>query len=552
MLVQLAIRNIVLIEQVDLTFGAGFCVLTGETGSGKSILLDALGLALGARSESGLLRQGADQGSVTACFQVEAFPHLLDWLRDRDLPADESTLMLRRVLTSDGKNRAYVNDAPVRVGTLQQLGEKLVEIHGQHMQRGLTESATHRALLDAFGQCQAEARETLVAYTKWQGYLEQRSALQESLAAAQREEAYLRHIVTELDALSPEEGEDARLADERTLLQQQAKSVQQIEDALSQLHGSPTVLQAVQSAIRTLTRSGESSEALATPLTALDTAQEALLEAVDALERLQQQSGDARALDRVQERLFALRDAARKHRIPVEELAGFHVSCKAKLAQLEGAEADLSALDTACRESREHYLHHAELLSVMRSDAAQSLGTQVEQELAHLRMGSCRFAVSCERLPEDQWHGEGVDKVQFIASTNPGMPVGPIGRMASGGELSRLMLAVKAVLARVYAVPVMVFDEIDTGVGGATASSIGERLAALATHGQQVIAVTHLPQVAACGAHHYAIRKDQSREVTRTEVVALTRDERREELARMLAGSHVTPEARAAAETLLG
>jgi DNA repair protein RecN (Recombination protein N) len=552
MLLQLAIRDIVLIEQANIPFAAGLCVLSGETGAGKSILLDSLGLAIGSRAESRLVRAGKEQGVVTAEFDVSGHVALHAAIADLGLELEGDQLIIRRILTADGKSRCFINDQPVSVTALKSIGEMLVEIHGQHDQRGLLDPSSHRDLLDDFGGLDAPRKQVETAYGVWKTKAAALAELQEQVAKAQAEEAYLRHMQGELEALKPQAGEEETLAEKRQFMMHGEKRIAAIQSALDELQGNTSVATSLHAAVRMLTRS-TALEASATDkvMETLERAAIEVDEAISELERIAQESQFSPAeLERVEERLFSLRGLARKHNVSVDELKPLLDDTTAKLALLENQTTSMGALEAEVAEARAGYARLAEALSAKRKKTAAALQTAVMAELEGLKMAGTKVQVSLEPLPEDNWQAEGIDKVAFLASTNPGSPAAPLHKIASGGELSRFMLALKVAMRDVRSTPTVIFDEIDTGTGGAVADAIGRRLAKLGEVAQ-VLVVTHLPQVAARGGHHLHVSKAVADGATRTQVVALPQAERQEELARMLAGEAITDEARAAAQKLM-
>ncbi|HEX7693987.1 MAG TPA: DNA repair protein RecN [Sphingomonas sp.] len=551
MLTSLAIRDVVLIEALDLDFAAGLGVLTGETGAGKSILLDALGLALGARADSGLVRQGAAQAVVTASFDT---PHdggpIASLLAENALDIDPGEpLIIRRVVKADGGSRAFVNDQPASAGLLRELGQHLVEVHGQHDDRGLLNPRGHRALLDAFGRCRAGG--VAQAYRAWRDAEDALAVARAEIDAAARDRDYLAHAVAELRQLAPEPGEEDALAERRRGMQRAEKIAEDIAALDDYLGGSEGGLARLRQAARVLERVADAHPALGEALAAIDRAinEAALGEDQMAVARAALMF-DPRALEEDEARLFDLRAMARKHRVQPDELAEFAEQMAARLATIEAGEEGLAALDRNVAETRALYEKAADALSAERHDAAARLDTAVAGELAPLKLDTARFRTVVETLPDDQWGPGGKDRVEFEIATNPGAPFAPLTRIASGGELSRFILALKVSLAEEGGAATMIFDEIDRGVGGAVASAIGERLSRLAER-TQLLVVTHSPQVAARGGQHYFIAKSSDGIVTRTGVIALDTVARREEIARMLSGATITDEARAQAERLL-
>ena len=550
MLTRLSIRDIVLIERLDIDFASGLSVLTGETGAGKSILLDAFALALGARGDAALVRHGADQGQVTAAFDV-APDHPARVLIEANGVAAEDEIILRRAQLSDGRTRAFVNDQPVNVQVLKTVGAALVEIHGQHDERALVDAATHRRLLDAFGGLDAQAVATL-----W----EERRAREAEVAAhraeverAQREADWLRHAVEELTRLAPEPGEETALADRRAAMMQAEKVAGDLRDAQEAVAGAQSPVPALSAAVRRLERRSAQAPALIEPaVKALDAALTALEEARGHLDQaLRTADHDPRELERIEERLFALRAASRKYGVPVDELSALAARHAADLALIDAGAERLAALEAAAREADERYRTLAAALSQARRRTAQTLDKAVNAELKPLRLERATFSSEIASEPE-AGGPHGIDRIEFWVRTNPGTRPGPMMKVASGGELARFLLALKVVLADRGSAPTLVFDEIDTGVGGAVADAIGVRLSRLARQAQ-VIAVTHAPQVAARAERHYLITKDALDRGKRvaTRVAELAAERRREEIARMLAGAEITAEARAAAERLI-
>ncbi|MDJ0387395.1 DNA repair protein RecN [Roseomonas sp. E05] len=555
MLTSLAIRDIVLIERLDLSLGAGLTVLTGETGAGKSILLDSLGLALGQRAEAGMVRTGQPQGSVAACFHLPADHPAQAVLAEQGIEAEDD-LVLRRVVQADGRSRAFVNDQAVGVTLLRRLGALLVEVQGQHDQVGLADPGTHGGLLDAFGALEGRRNAVAEAFREWRGAERALKAAQEAIAQAQRDEEWLRHAVEELSALAPAEGEEEALAEERQAMQQGERRAEAVAAALSELQprdrrGSTSPSAALRNAARALERLPAPNEEATPILAALGQAQDALAEAETMLERLSADLGpDPRRLEQVEERLFALRAAGRKHAVAVVELPGLLQSLTGRLAALDAGAERAAALEQAASAARAAYVRAAGALTAARTEAARRLEKAVAQELAPLKLERARLHIEIAAREERAWAADGQDRVTFLVTTNPGQKPGALDKIASGGELSRLMLALKVVLARGSPVPTLVFDEVDSGIGGATAAAVGDRLARVAER-LQVLVVTHSPQVAARGSQHWRVAKGVRGDRAETRVEPLDAPARREELARMLAGETVTEAARAAADSLL-
>lgn len=550
MLVSLSIRNIVIIEKLDLSFDRGLGVLTGETGAGKSILLDSLGFALGNRADARLLRPGAEQASVTAAFDIADRHPARSLLAEQGIEV-EDLLLLRRVLTADGRSRAFVNDQAASAGLLRQLADTLIEIQGQFDQRGLMDPGTHRELLDAYGRLKDEARALRDLWRAWQDSLAAREEAARRLAEAQRDEAFLRHAVEELDALDPRAGEEAELADKRNRLMHREKLVEGINAAVAEIDGKAEP--ALGRALRALERIAPTAGEALKP--ALDALQRATAETEEALAQLNSFASDieldADSLESVEERYFALQDMARKHHCAVDALPDLRQDLAARLASIDGGEAELTKLAKVAAEARRKYVDAAETLSKKRAKAAAALDKAIMAELPPLKLERAVFRTALERLAEDDWSAQGLDRIAFEVATNPGSAPGPLGRIASGGELARFLLAAKVVLASVNPERSLVFDEVDSGVGGATAHAVGERLERLARD-RQVLVITHSPQVAARGAQHWQVLKRASGKQVATEVSQLSAGDRREEIARMLSGAEITEEARAAAERLIG
>lgn len=555
MLVGLTIRDIVLIDRLSLSLKAGLNVLTGETGAGKSILLDALGLALGTRADSALVRPTADQGVVIATFDVGDDHPAVALLHDHGLEPD-ATLILRRVVSADGRSRAFANDQPVSVGLLRQLGETLVEIHGQHDDRGLLNAAAHRALLDAFGGHHALAARTRRSHAALAAARATLDQVEAAHGSAQADEAYLRHTLDELTALAPEPGEEARLADTRAAMMQGERAAGELDQVHRTLTADGGIDATLRGVLRRLERlEDEVRQRLAPAIEALDRAAIETAEGLAALEETRRAvEYDPARLERLEERLFALRALARKHGCGVDALAALKDEVAAKLGSIEDGGRDVTAARRAVDAAQATLADDVAALSQARRAAAERLAEAVAGELAPLKLDKARFQARLEPLDADAWTGEGGERVAFEVSTNPGAPFGPLVKIASGGELARFVLALKVVLARTGSAPTLIFDEVDRGIGGATAHAVGERLARLAD-AAQVLVVTHSPQVAARGATHWRIDKQERTNggapATVTDVAELDAAGRREEIARMLSGQAVTDQARAAADSLL-
>jgi DNA repair protein RecN (Recombination protein N) len=550
MLSRLSIRDIVLIERLDIDYAAGLAVLTGETGAGKSILLDAFALALGSRGDASLVRHGAEQGQVTAAFDVAADHPALALLADNGIGTEDG-LILRRVQLADGRTRAFVNDQPVSVQILKALGSALVEIHGQHDERALVDVGTHRRLLDAYAGLEDDAAAVGRAWTARRTAEEAVTIHRARVEQAQREADWLRHAVDELTRLKPETGEETALAEKRAAMMAADKVAEDLRDALEAVAGERSPIAALSAALRRLERRRSQAPALIDPaVKSLDAALSALDDTRSQLEAaLRAANHDPNELDRIEERLFAMRAAGRKYNVAVDNLAALAAKHAADLATLDAGAEDLKRLEAAAREAGSAYAKAAAALSAARKKAAAKLDKAVTAELKPLKLERARFSTNIEA---DAGGPDGIDRVEFWVETNPGTRPGPLMKVASGGELARFLLALKVVLADRGSAPTLVFDEIDTGAGGAVADAIGLRLARLAEK-VQVVAVTHAPQVAARADKHYLITKDALARGKRvaTSVSELAADRRREEIARMLAGAEITDEARKAAERLI-
>lgn len=551
MLSDLSIRDVVLIERLDLAFGAGLSVLTGETGAGKSILLDSLGLALGARAEARLVRTGADKASVTASFRLAADHPARAILAEQDIQAEDE-LILRRTLTSDGRSKAFVNDEPVSVTLMKRLGETLVEIQGQFDQHGLLDAQGHRGILDAFGATDAALENVAEAYRAWRHAERALEDAKAKAAQAAREEAFLRHAAEELAQLGVKKGEEDDLANERSLLQNAEKLGEAMTGAVSALIDGQGADSRLREAQKLLGRVADKAGGmLDEPMAALDRAAVEIQEAVGAIERVASAlDADGRRLEHVEERLFAIRDMARKYDRHPDDLPAYAEEVAEQLTLISDGATRLEGLGAALAKAKAQYVTAAKALSEARHSAARRLDAAVNAELPPLKLERARFATTVDVLEEHLWGADGMDRVAFEVATNPGSAPGPIGKIASGGELSRFLLALKLSLADAGSAPTLVFDEVDSGVGGATAAAVGSRLKRLA-EGVQVLVVTHSPQVAALGAQHLKVEKHEAGGRMSTGVAPLSQDQRQEELARMLSGAVVTPEARAAAARLL-
>ena len=551
MLRRLSIRNYVLISSLDIDLGAGMAVFTGETGAGKSILLDALGLALGERAASGVVARGSDRASVAAVFDIGQADAVRTLLAEHDLDHG-GELLLRRVVGSDGRSRAFVNDTPTGIALLRRIGNLLVEIEGQTDQGGLLDQARHLTMLDEFAGHGTERESLAACYVAWRAAQSAQQEAEAAHEASRKEEDYLRHAVSELEALAPEGGEAARRAAERATLQNSEKLGEALNAASSEIAADGGVGARLRSARRTIERAAPlAGGALDSLLEALDRAaieaeeaEGALSEAQDALD-----TGPSR-LEAVEERLFSLRAAARKHRTDPDSLVPLLTKLQGELDLIEGGADRLTARAAATEASRQVYLDKAQELSRARQRAARKLDEAVAAELGPLKFGRARFSTALDPAAEGAESRTGIDRCRFMLATDPGADSLPLAKVASGGERARLLLALRVCLARAAGLSTLVFDEIDRGIGGAVADAVGERLARLARD-VQVLVVTHSPQVAARGDRHYRVAKSEGEQGATARVRLLTDDQRREEIARMLSGARVTEEARAAADSLL-
>ena len=551
MLQSLSIRDIVLIEALDLEFGPGLTVLTGETGAGKSILLDSLGLALGNRADSGLVRQDTEKAQVTASFAPpDADSKLAGLLAENDIAIESGEpLIIKRSVKADGGSRAFINDQPCSATLLRAVGGQLIEIHGQHDDRGLINAKGHRALLDAFAG--VDGGLVSDAYDAWQAAKLALEQAKQDFEAAEQDRDYLEHSVAELAKFAPQPGEEQELALDRATMMKGEKLTGDLEAIRSAFDGSEGGLASLRAAARRLDRIAEDHPLLKEALEALDRsiidaseAEEKLNDAADAL------SFDPQRLDDMETRLFDLRGLARKHRVEPDQLAELLNDLQAKLSAISDGGRTLEELEASLAKSKAAYVAAADKLRGQRSKAAKALDKAVAGELAPLKLDAARFQTLLEELPEEHWNKSGMDRIEFLISTNPGAPLAPLGKIASGGELSRFILALKVALAEEYGLKSIIFDEVDRGVSGAVASAIGDRLSRL-SRGAQLLVVTHSPQVASKGDAHMLINKSLSGTVSRTDVSALDDEGRRQEIARMLSGADVTDEARAQADRLL-
>lgn len=553
MLQSLSIRNVVLIDKLDLDFKSGLSVLTGETGAGKSILLDSLGLVLGNRAETSLIRQGEDKLSVTAQFSLQKqTPALRALLDEYEIEADDE-LLIKRSLTRDGKGKIFINDQPAGAKLLKEIGKYLVEVHGQFDNQGLLNPANHLDVLDAYGAYKPLADRTATAFAAYKKARAARQEAEKNIARAKEDEENLRHWVDELEKMNPRPDEEDELGKKR----QEMMNAEKIIDSLNYAYGALTERADVQGAIRSAQSAMDKANTLVDGRyqTIIDMLDQALIDISETVNELEEVSHNVslnqNELENIEERLYALRGLARKHNVAVSDLPQTLADFRNRLSTIELGEEGIAALRKAEDTAKLDYVKAANELSSARQAAALQLDNKVMSELPPLKMEKARFVTVVEKMDESGWSEKGFNNVYFTVATNPNSPQGPLNKIASGGELARFMLALKVNLAQSSSVATMIFDEVDAGVGGATAQAVGERLARLARD-VQVLVVTHSPQVAACGNNHFKVEKSTADNVTTTTVRELTKIEKSEEIARMLAGEVITDAARAAAKVLIG
>lgn len=552
MLQSLSIRNVVLIDKLDLDFKSGLSVLTGETGAGKSILLDSLGLVLGNRAETSLIRQGEDKLSVTAQFSLQKqTPALRALLDEYEIEADDE-LLIKRSLTRDGKGKIFINDQPAGAKLLKEIGKYLVEVHGQFDNQGLLNPANHLDVLDAYGAYKPLADRTAAAFAAYKKARAARQEAEKNIARAKEDEENLRHWVDELEKMNPRPDEEDELGKKR----QEMMNAEKIIDSLNYAYGALTERADVQGAIRSAQSAMDKVNTLVDGRyqTIIDMLDQALIDISETVNELEEVSHNIslnqNELENIEERLYALRGLARKHNVAVSDLPQTLADFRNRLSTIELGEEGIAALRKAEDTAKLDYVKAANELSSARQAAALQLDNKVMSELPPLKMEKARFVTVVEKTDESGWSEKGFNNVYFTVATNPNSPQGPLNKIASGGELARFMLALKVNLAQSSSVATMIFDEVDAGVGGATAQAVGERLARLARD-VQVLVVTHSPQVAACGNNHLKVEKSTADNVTTTTVRELTKIEKSEEIARMLAGEVITDAARAAAKVLM-
>lgn len=547
MLSNLTINNVVLIDHLELEGANGLCALTGETGAGKSILLDALGLALGSRSESKLVRHGADKASVTACFDLPAEHAAIAFLKHKDIKVS-GDLILRRVVKSDGRSKAFVNDIPVSVQLLKELGEFLVEIHGQFETQGLLSSETHLPVVDSYAGLNKQVNELKASYQSWRSSQESLEQAKADIETSKLQEEYLTHAVDELEKLSPEIGEEEVLAGKRKQLMNREKITQAFEHADHLLDNDEGLLSLV-GKLQSIVEKTDIDELIE----AAERAKSELNEVSYQIEALKSGYNECDNIEEIEERFFALKDCARKHKCTVDELPEMYEELLKKLHLINHQEDALQSLEIEVEKNRQIFIDKAKIISKKRLIAAKELEEAVNGELPDLRMEKAKFIIEITTSDDElDWNAKGFDRIKFLVSTNPQTPAGPINKIASGGELARFMLALKVVLAETGTIPTLIFDEVDSGIGGATADAVGEKLARLSAK-YQILVVTHSPQVAARAFHHWLISKSEKKGIVTTNIIPLEDyKKRQEEIARMLSGAKITAEARAAAAKLLG
>lgn len=551
MLRSLNICNVVLIDRLDIDFEAGFGVLTGETGAGKSILLDSLGLVLGKRAEVSMIRKGADKLSVTAVFDNIENDTFQSLLSENDLDAD-SEIMIKRTLSANGTGKIFLNDQPISAKLLKEIGKHLVEIHGQFDNQGLLNQANHLSVLDDFGCYNDLITSCADKYNSYRQAVKLRSMAEADIAKAKEDEDNLRHWIQELEQLSPHTGEIDELRVRRQELMHSEKIIENLNYAYSALTQGKDVASSIRAAQNGIDKANNYVDGKYNEIySGLD---RALIEISDVIDRIESASSDIAVnsdeQERIDSRIFALKDVARKHGVSVDELEETLLRFKRQLDTIEMGEDGLSILRQDEQNKRLTYIEAANTLHKARCEAAQRLDMLVMSELPPLKMEKAKFITMVENKGESQWSEKGYDDVCFTVATNPNSPQGPINKIASGGELSRFILALKVNLAKTSSVSTMVFDEVDAGIGGAVSQAVGERLARLGKD-VQVLVVTHAPQVAALGSYHFKVAKHTENDITTTTVYTLSNSERQEEIARMLAGETITDEARAAALRLM-
>ena len=551
MLKTLSIRNVVLIDGLDVDFSKGLVVLSGETGAGKSILLDSLGLLLGNKAETSLIRAGADKLSVTGVFEVLSENKIFDIAKEHELDID-GDIIIKRIISADGKNKILFNDQIITLKLLKELSQNLIEIHGQHDNQGLLNSNTHSDILDEYAKCDIEKNTTKTCYENYKCALKDLEKKEAEIKKAKEDEENIRHWVKELEKISPQKGEEENLKIRRSELMNAEKIIEKLNSAYSHLNGSYSVVEALSKAINSISRANDIVNNKYKDIE--QNLENAMYSINDAIEQIEQNSIDIsynqNEIDNIETRLFALRDLAKKHQTDIDSLPEKLEELKTLLQNLQMGEDCLQELKLKVSEYKKEYIQKAEILSNKRKEFAELLNKNIMRELPPLKMEKAKFQTTVSKKDEDYWTSTGWDKVCFEVSTNPNTPFGPLNKIASGGELSRFMLALKVNLAQQGTQETLIFDEIDAGIGGATAEAVGERLSRLAKN-VQVFVVTHSPQVASFSNEHFKVEKNTVNNITTTTLTKLTNSGKLEEIARMLAGEKITDEARAAARVLL-
>lgn len=551
MLKSLSIRNIVLIDSLDIDFSDGLVILSGETGAGKSMLLDSLNLLLGERSDSSLVRQGTDKLSVTGVFEVTKANKIYEIAKEYDLDID-GDIIIKRIITSDGKNKILFNDQIITLKLLKELAQNLVEIHGQYDNHGLLNPSTHCEILDNYGRYTKEQEAVASAFEAYKQALKNLEHKKALISKAKEDKENLRHWLDELQKASPQKGEEEKLRIRRNELMNAEKILDKLNTAYASLNGRDSVIDNISKAYNAISKA---NEIVNNKYADIEKNLENMIYTLnDVVEQIEVSSSDIslnqNEIDNIETRLFLLKDLAKKHQTEIDLLPQKMQEIKESLESLQNGEDDIKELEQKVKSLREEYIKASNTLTKCRKKAAQNLDKNVMQELSPLKMEKAVFQTTINEKPESLWSINGWDSVNFEISTNPNTPLGPLNKIASGGELSRLMLALKVHLAEKNSQETLIFDEIDAGIGGATAEAVGERLSRLAKQ-EQVFVVTHSPQVAAFGDENFKVTKYTKENVTTTTLKKLTAKEKLEEIARMLAGEKITQEARAAAQVLL-
>ena len=552
MLESLSVRNFVLIEKLDVDFTSGFTILSGETGAGKSILLGALGLVMGNRADVDLIRSGTDKLSVTATFSAPQKESPINTIaKENDIEIDGS-IIIKRSLNADGKSKIFINDQPISLKLLKEFASELVEIHGQFDNQGLLNQANHIEILDNYGKYFQKIEQVRDFYNQYKQATQNRIKALQQLEQSKQEENNLKAWVDELQKLKPISGEEEDLGKRRAEIMNSEKIIESFNLAYSSLMREFDIFASLRRAEGAISRINNLLDNKYSNIA--ETLEQAVINLDESVRQIEDASANlnynANEADQIEQRLFALRAAARKHQVSADELPQKLQEMQEKLAAIENGEDNLISLTKIEEKTRLQYLTAAKELSEKRKQAANLLDKKVMKELPPLKMEKAKFVTTIEELPENQWNSSGIDNISFTVSTNPNSPQGPLNKIASGGELARFMLALKVNLAAENEQKTMIFDEVDSGIGGATAEAVGTRLRDLAKKAQ-VLVVTHSPQVAACGQNHFKVFKQTQNNITTTYIKLLSAKEREEEIARMLAGEKISDEARAAAKVLI-